>query len=214
MNIITCHPWSRWRRMALWNISSPASGTFHFCIVMALFWWPASHITTHTHACKDTSTTNLKNHAEHCDIKAQNTKLKQPKINEVISSYNHGEFHLLHVEWLTESHWPDAIIEDPGLQRIYCHLNPQVKIHSDTMVGYDIKETFEVLKERLKELFREHNGHFHIAFNTWAVPNSHDFLGIMLVWCCDGHIEVVTLDMIEWVFRYSLVFYWWWLSSD
>ncbi|KAK0473532.1 hypothetical protein EDD18DRAFT_1092071, partial [Armillaria luteobubalina] len=155
------------------------------------------HGTTHIYAHKDTSITNLKNHAKHCDMKAQNTKLKQPKINEVISSYNYGEFRLLHVEWFTESHHPDMMIKDPGLQRIYCHLNPQVKICFDKMVSCNIKETFEVTKERLKELLREHEGCFHIIFNAWAAPNSHDFLGTVLIWCCNGHIEVVTLDMIE-----------------
>ncbi len=49
----------------------------------------------------------------------------------------------------------------------------------------------------MKEWLKEHEGHFHIAFDAWAAPNSHDYLGIVLVWCDKGQIQVVTLDLIE-----------------
>ncbi len=123
------------------------------------------HGTTHTWAKKDNSTTNLKNHAEQCDMKADSSKLKQLKINDVASHYNAGEFHLLHIEWMVQSHRPTTIIEDPKLQEIYCLLNPQVRIHSDMTLRCDIKEVYEVSKERLKQLLKEHEGWFHIAFD-------------------------------------------------
>ncbi len=158
-----------------------------------------SHGTTHTHAKKDTSTTNLKNHAEHCDLKAKTSTVKQLKINEVASQYTHGEFRLLHAEWMTQSHRPQAIITDPGLQKIYRLLNPRVQIHSEMTVRHDIKEVYEVSKDRLKEMLKEHEGCFHIAFDAWAAPNHHNYLGVVLIWCHDGHIKVVTLDLIEYV---------------
>ncbi|SJL18670.1 uncharacterized protein ARMOST_22267 [Armillaria ostoyae] len=155
------------------------------------------HGTTHIRARKDTSTTNLKNHAERCDMKASSTKSKQTKIDEVASRYTYGEFHLLHAEWMTQSHRPTLIIEDPKLQEIYRLLNPNVKIPSDTTLGCDIKEVYEVSKERMKEMLKEHEGRFHITFDAWAAPNSHDYLGIVLVWCHEGQIRVVTLDLVE-----------------
>ncbi|PBL01892.1 hypothetical protein ARMGADRAFT_1023273 [Armillaria gallica] len=119
------------------------------------------HGITHTHAKKDTSTTsttNLKNHTEHCDMKANSSQSKQLKIDEVLSQY--------------------TIIKDPGLQKIYCLLNPQVQIHSDKTLGYNIKEVFEVSKKQLKEILREHER----------------------FWCHKGWIEVLTLDLIEYIF--------------
>ncbi len=47
---------------------------------------------------------------------------------------------------------------------------------------------------------KEHEGRFHIAFDAWAALNNHDYLGIVLVWCQEGRIEVLTLDLIEYVF--------------
>ncbi len=138
-------------------------------------------------------------------MKANSSKSQQLHIDEVSSQYTIGEFRLLHVEWMTESHCPNYMIKDPGLQRIYRLLNPRVQIHSDNTLGRDIKEVFEVLKERLKELLKEHEGHFHIAFDAWAAPNNHDYLGIVLVWCRNGHIEVLTLDLIEYVVHWMPV---------
>lgn len=97
---------------------------------------------------------------------------------------------------MTQSHRPTLAIKDEKLRQIYWLLNPQVKIHSDTTLGQDIKETYEVSKERLKELLKEHEGRFHVAFDAWLAPNSHDYLGIMLVWCDKGKICVVTLDLV------------------
>ncbi|KAK0430765.1 hypothetical protein EV421DRAFT_1912525 [Armillaria borealis] len=134
------------------------------------------HGTTHTHAKKDSSMTNLKNHAERCDMKASSASSKQLKIMDIASQYNEGEFRLLHIYWL---------------------LNPQVKIHSDMMLDCDIKEVYEVSKERLKELLKEHEGRFHVTFDAWSAPNSHDYLSIMLVWCDKGQICVVMLDSVE-----------------
>ncbi len=34
-------------------------------------------------------------------------------------------------------------------------------------------------------------------FDAWAASNSHDYLGIVLVWCQDGEICVVTLDIVK-----------------
>ncbi len=85
------------------------------------------------------------------------------------------------------------------LQQIYWLLNPQVKIHSDMTLGHDINEVYEVSKEWLKEMLKEHEGHFHVTFNAWSTPNSHDYLGIVLVWCDKGQIRVVMLDLVEYV---------------
>ncbi len=133
-------------------------------------------------------------------MKANASQSQQLRIDEVSSQYTVGEFRLLHVEWMTESHRPNYMIQDPGLKKIYRLLNPRVHIHSDKTLGRDIKEVFEVSKERLKEILKEHEGHFHIAFDAWAAPNNHDYLGIVLVWCWEGQIEVLTLDLIEYVF--------------
>ncbi len=154
------------------------------------------HGATHTQAKKNSSTTNLKNHAKWCDMKANSAMSKQLKITDIASQYTEGEFWLLHVEWMTQSHRPTLAIKDEKLRQIYWLLNPQVKIHSDTTLGQDIKETYEVSKERLKELLKEHEGRFHVAFDAWLAPNSHDYLGIMLVWCDKGKICVVTLDLV------------------
>ncbi len=163
------------------------------------------HGTIHTRAKKDTSNTNLKNHAECCDLKAKMSTSKQLKIDEVASQYTHGEFRLLHAEWMDQLHCPQAIIQDPGLQKIYRLLNPRVQIHSDMTVGCDIKEVYEVSKEQLKEMLKEHEGRFHIAFDAWAVLNHHDYPGVVLIWCHDGHIEVITLDLIEYVLHSPLI---------
>ncbi len=149
------------------------------------------------HAKKDTSMTNLKNHAERCDMKANSATSKQLKITDIASQYTEGEFWLLHTEWMTQSHRPTVMIEDEKLQQIYQLLNPQVKIHSDMTLSQDIQEVYEVSKEQLKELLKEHEGRFHVAFDAWSAPNSHDYLGIVLVWCNKGQIWVVTLDLVE-----------------
>ncbi len=184
--------------MASLNMFSPANGEL---LSLLAFGSSSSHScrhgTTHTHAKKDTSTTNFKNHAEWCDMKANSATSKQLKITDIALQYTEGEFQLLHTKWMTQSHWPTIMIEDKKLQQIYWLLNPQVKIHSDTTLSWDIQEVYEVSKERLKELLKEHEGCFHVAFNAWSAPNSHDYLGIVLVWCDKGQIRVVTLDLVE-----------------
>ncbi|SJL14102.1 uncharacterized protein ARMOST_17557 [Armillaria ostoyae] len=157
------------------------------------------HGSTHTRSRKDNSTSNLKGHAEKCDLRAAQERNgpRQSKINEIASKYTDGEFRYLMVEWLTQCHRPNTIIEDVLLQKIFHLLNPAVNVHSDTTAGRDIKEVYEVSKEQLKQMLKEHDGRFHVTFDAWSVPNHNEFLGIVLIWCRDGHIEVVTLDLIE-----------------
>ncbi len=158
---------------------------------------------------------NLRGHAEKCDLKAAQERngARQLKIDEIVSKYTDGEFRYLTVEWLTQCHRPNIIIEDIPLQKIFRLLNPAVNIHSDTTAGCDIKEVYEVSKEQLKQMLKvnswlsqntcllnmvqEHDGRFHVAFDAWLALNHNKFLGIVLIWCRDGHIEVVTLDLIE-----------------
>ncbi|KAK0433217.1 uncharacterized protein EV420DRAFT_1489356 [Desarmillaria tabescens] len=114
------------------------------------------HRSMHTHSCKDNSTSNLKGHAEKCDFQAQQDRSGpwQQKIGEIASKYMGGEFRYLMVEWLMQCHWPNTIIEDVLLQKIFQLLNPVVNIHSDIMAGHNVKEIYEVSKEQLKRMLK------------------------------------------------------------
>ncbi len=94
-----------------------------FIVLMPL----CRHGTTHTHAKKDTSTTNLKNHAKRCDMKVNSSKSQQLRIDEVLSQYTVGEFHLLHVEWMTELHCSNYMIKDPGFKESIAYSTLQCK---------------------------------------------------------------------------------------
>ncbi|KAK0442738.1 uncharacterized protein EV420DRAFT_1278272, partial [Desarmillaria tabescens] len=69
----------------------------------------------------DNSTSNLKGHVEKCDLKAvqERNGPRQPRIDEITLKYTDGEFCYLTVEWLTQCHRPNTIIEDAPLQKIF-----------------------------------------------------------------------------------------------
>ncbi len=158
------------------------------CRLFKQFWCCSRHGSTHTHSCKDNSTSNLRGHAEKCDLKAvqERNGAKQPKINKIASKYTNGEFRYLMVEWLTQCHWPNIIIKDIPLQKIFCLLNPAVNIHSDTTAGHDIKEVYEVLKEQLKQMLKVNSQLSHMEYMT-GMLQLHDLP--VLAYICSSYIK-------------------------
>ncbi|EEB91041.1 hypothetical protein MPER_10671, partial [Moniliophthora perniciosa FA553] len=142
------------------------------------------------------STSNLRRHFQVCPAEKGNSSGKQTKLDEVVSKYNHGEFRLKMVEWITRCHRPDNIVKDAPLIEIFTFLNPKVRVFSPHTTRRDIKEVFTVSRMNVKKLLATHSGRFNLGFNGWTAPNWLEFLGLQVSFVREAQIFLITLDLI------------------
>ncbi|KAF4611964.1 hypothetical protein D9613_004308 [Agrocybe pediades] len=144
----------------------------------------------------DESTSNLQRHVRTC-TPANSSETR------AISSYAHGstytaENHQMNLAiWVARRSRPFAIVEDKELLDIFQALNTNCVTPSRHTVSRDVREIYELSKERVGDILRAYPGKLHICADGWTSPNVVAFIGTTVHWILDGKIVSAILDFIK-----------------
>ena len=163
------------------------------------------------------STSNLKAHAIGCfgeeavklGISAKDAEARSGNIFNTFAhqgqkpvtythrSHTNTEVRARVVKWVTKSHRPAAIIEDPDLVELLTAGHPQMSLPSQSTVARDVATSFEKCQARISKLLQEHPGRLHFATDAWTSPNHRDFVAWTVHLQHKGTMLAFLLDIIE-----------------
>ena len=131
----------------------------------------------------DTSTSNLKNHADLCSGSRALTP-GQGTVEQFArgSTYSKELLRVYVGLWMATSYRPFTIVKDPYFIKIIEMFNPKADLPSDTTISRDIKDFFEIGQANLKAFIETIPGAVHIALDGWSSPNTIAFLGVVLLY--------------------------------
>lgn len=131
----------------------------------------------------DTSTSNLKNHADLC-VGSRAVAPGQSTVEQFArgSTYQKELLRVYIGLWTATSYRPFTIVKDPYFIKIVQMFNPKAEIPSDTTISRDVKEFHKIGKVNLKAFINQLPGAVHIALDGWSSPNTISYLGIVLLY--------------------------------